>query len=978
MSHLRPHLVKRTQTVSSTSSRSGASMATAAKSPSAGPDMSSQQQQSSCRKLLPVSSLRPSVPPKPVSVVELSKAPKIPTRHPSPTIAVTSTQSHSLVANSDRSHTSNSQHPPPFHPLRVFSATRKATASNRPINKKNQQKLDFIADKENVAPAPKPFGSSVQRPIESRNQNIFSPNPPVSRGILSEKPKNKPVAARFDTLLKSDKESNQNNVYSITSSHLNKPMRTFVLSNDQTTGKKRQFADENQGYPVARKDDTSPPAAKTMRTQAMETSREKELLPTTLPLPRNSQFSPLDHASKITSPSPLHPRLQSGEVVPSIRRGSSPQSPKNEVAGSVEDEATTTSLDDLWTHQNIKKERTAQPMLSTKNRDIVDEVEDSEDSDENLPDEPTLPNPDFLLDGTPGEVDEIEASDISQTSVDDLTLPNPDFLLDEAPAAIVNQVVDEIESTPPSLQCEQLSEIEDSGDEIAPTGQSGSKSAIDGRRRELALYDIKVEKSSQCVSSAWCIDGFRNEIMSTSSSFGGAWLAIETKHCVQLWELTSRSENVWTKQHQHNKASMERVQVLFSEDDSSAVILDLEHKQYTEVPLMAPSVSTTVQWSGPDPVFDIEALLQRDDEGRDWIVMGLELKGSLLLVQVISGDSQLNDKSCTVFLHHPQTSSQATSLCSVQHASGMIASTFGTDVAIWKITGRSDPPVTTANISEICQTLSTRIVSAEVPRRFFQDYGDKIRSGAIRSSDWPYLVVLQHLIVPESSDDTQDLTVDQCQLYAMRGKAIQLVHNYKGAKLIYSVCASLRYLAIQEKGRDGQNMLRVWNKMFPNPVWELSLSASSIAAIVEQKRNEVKPPRTNAGTGEKVDSDNEDSCLSFGSTLSSAPEDISSSEENSTAGAGDQHGALLRAMDDARGQNAMKGRTDWIELQSVEDEEAKTQWHLQHRHRWMVVVQQKPLKQQQQQRQQQWRGIVPSSVSPSVHILDMDSLLGAA
>lgn len=88
-------------------------------------------------------------------------------------------------------------------------------------------------------------------------------------------------------------------------------------------------------------------------------------------------------------------------------------------------------------------------------------------------------------------------------------------------------------------------------------------------------------------------------------------------------------------------------------------------------------------------------------------------------------------------------------------------------------------PITVINTSIADIPSVMDIISASVPRLFTQEYAEMIHSGALPPSQWPILAVIR---MSDLDNSTLDQDHDQCGLYVMREKAIQLVHKYRGTR----------------------------------------------------------------------------------------------------------------------------------------------------------------------------------------------------
>ncbi|KAG0025798.1 hypothetical protein BGZ81_006841 [Podila clonocystis] len=930
---------------------------------------------------------------------------------------------------------------PPSQKASQSSPLRRPVSSKLNRGKPIQLKLEIYRDPGNVTSAMQLSSSSprnVQVPrgkettLDKENDDSTGK---VPRGVLTEKPLNNPntpVAARQETLFKNPKEANQQKAYDSNAfTHLGRLKQpkdqqrtpqgtqqgTQQAVTTTTTPRKRPFNDENEIYPTKQHATFTSPAIKVIRVQSPGESRIEEA-----PL-RISESSRVDYqylsrklAEAPQDESKPNARSYQQPITPSI---SSPSRSENEVPASVEDEGTSTSLDELLARHKVKVEPLSQKQPSihetvSQTKDI-DEIEDSQssknsDAHDTIDSHVTTESQHSLY-SLPTTIDTFDSH--SHDSEDE-TAPQPGFLLGNVPepekpaAADVDEIEGSEEET--LLRCDfledlpehgRVSEIEDDSD--SDGGCISFPSSDVSRRGSTNLdagSDSLAPQSTDCVDNVWCIDGFRNVILSTACGHKDPWIAIETQHHVQFWYLESTSEGKWIKKSQHYKTASRYTQVLFAQDDSYALIIDYTQQCYTKVPLSTSDAVSSVTWQSVAPNNKLDAFIRLDVHGDDSIVMGAEEAGSLLRVHV-KKDVE-NSVTCipAKLLYYAEAAGAARSICAVQNTRSLVAAVFGQEVVLWNASDLQNTPIAVINTSSIAALPVVDIISTSVPSIFAQDYAEMILSGALPPSQWPILAVIRMSGLDNSSLDQDQ---DQCGLYVMREKAIQLVHKYKGSRDISSISCSSRYVACHINS-EGKDILRLWDILHPEPALALSLVDPS---FVTCKRGDVGLSRDSAKATEaeteclkrtileseekEASEDEEDSSLSS-STLSLPPSDMSWSQEETTSD--DQTlldippkeildsvkivkeispsctptpGPRL-AQSISQGQDKAKPRKEWIELESVACEEQKVLFSLHPNQHKMIVV-------QQDRRGGKIANSPVASSTSSVHVMDLEPLL---
>lgn len=100
-------------------------------------------------------------------------------------------------------------------------------------------------------------------------------------------------------------------------------------------------------------------------------------------------------------------------------------------------------------------------------------------------------------------------------------------------------------------------------------------------------------------------------------------------------------------------------------------------------------------------------------------------------------------------------------------------------VTVRDVSDLQDTPIAVINTSRMDVLPVMDIISASVPRLFTQEYAEMILSGSLPPSQWPILAVIR---MSDLDNSTLDQDHDQCGLYVMREKAIELVHKYRGTR----------------------------------------------------------------------------------------------------------------------------------------------------------------------------------------------------
>lgn len=482
------------------------------------------------------------------------------------------------------------------------SSTKRSASSKSNLSKPINPKLEIYRDPENVA-SPVPAYSSSSRNVQELrgkitfvNNEINSPAGKVPKGVLAEKTLNNPntsFAARQETLLHNTKEANQQKAYdSITFTHLGRPnqpknqQRTQQATRLPPTPKKRPFNDENQIYP-SKHIATTPFVAKTICVQTPGTRIEERPLTISESPRKPVEESAVDfqylNRKLAETPQDESKANVGGHQQPTTPSVSSPSHSEIEVLASFEDEGTSTSLDELLARHKVKdeplsqKRSTAHEAVSTKDIDEIEDSQGSQKSDAHDTINLHVTTESHSQHSQHSLLTTIDTFDSLSHDFEDETAPQPGFLLENVPepeepvAAEVDEIEGSQEETlarpdfPEDLpEHGHVSEIEDDSDSDGYVSFPHSDVSRRGSTNSDADLDSLVRQSTDCVANVWCIDNFCNVILSVVYGHGDSWIAIETRHRVQLWQLESTSEGKWVKRSQYFKTSSHYTQVRIS------------------------------------------------------------------------------------------------------------------------------------------------------------------------------------------------------------------------------------------------------------------------------------------------------------------------------------------------------------------------------------------------------------------------------
>ncbi|KAG0301846.1 hypothetical protein BGZ98_008004 [Dissophora globulifera] len=669
-----------------------------------------------------------------------------------------------------------------------------------------------------------------------------------------------------------------------------------------------------------------------------------------------------------------------------------------EILPSVDDDESTNSFAAF-----IKMERgtpivSAAPGRTDNVRDEILEIPGSQDSDElymySLPgsQEMTFPMHNFLYPDLKNEPQDYEP-----------TLPAPEFLLHDLPED-PHEAADVLERA-----LDRQAEIDSLQWPSRDTGSLESTDFADG---------------------VWCIDDHWSQFESIACGYTEHWIALETPSQVQFWWLDDRgnlSKSKWCRGVQVNKVSSHPLQIVFAPNDSFAIVLSPKERTVLKVPLVIGEREqlilqlTLTTWSGLTPssavrsiIVEREAVLDEakaQSKTKFQVVFGADEAGCIGTIPIPDDDAVSETAVVVEKLCYSETKKAASSVAKVSNTSSLILASFGTALVLWDLDNNSKPvsaqeashlvprdisPFIEPPSPESCPT-TLGILSATVPAQFFAAYQDILDTEDISPSEWPILAVLR-MCDPSAVDSGEEFERDQCGLYAIRGDAIELVHEYQVTKSISSVSSSSRFIACMTKASIGCE-LYFWDVLRPEAVVRLSLLDAPPPQQQQQQQNqdqkrenmyEREQERYTGSHGEisittaqayaqKHNNEREEfDTLSIGSTLSSPPKDISSlscpSFEETTAVienldvAEHSHQEFAHSLEHIRRQSAERagsGRQqrqpkEWIDLTSVSWMERKRmQFSAQVGQRWAVVLQRDTLNQN-------------ASV---VHIMDLTTLL---
>ncbi|KAF9962941.1 hypothetical protein BGZ65_007097 [Modicella reniformis] len=588
---------------------------------------------------------------------------------------------------------------------------------------------------------------------------------------------------------------------------------------------------------------------------------------------------------------------------------------------------------------------------------------------------------------------EDETSTISISGSQEKTFPMPSFLLEDPPEEATLPAPEFLFYDPP----ENLSEVEEELEGVVDTCNMA-----DGQTE--CRQERGVAESTIFADGVWCIDNYKNEVVSAVCGFEKHWIAVETMSHVQFWELDAQDElfeSKWCRRIQLDKTSTHPIQVVFAPDDSFALILHPVKRSFITVELKTSKDTEqssfrciTYTWSGsnlsiPCGSFIVERTSSLDGSNTAametyQLVSGANEPGSICLISIPDNDKAATTRVSSEMLSYLGTNEFASSVTRISNTSSLILASFGVDLVLWDLNDTSHP-VSIADAPTVMPPLPYLrapsvmpiIVSAAVPTQFFKEYKDIL----LPPSEWPILVVLE-MYDTKVYDNKLDES-EGCALYVMKGGAIELVHKYQGSESISLASSSTRYVACQTK-RDGKDALCLWDLSRPEAVVQLSLlDLHSPQDIALRKQLQLEPidrpdmdPTSSKETmkHDKLETDS-DHAFSSVSTLSSPPEDLSSSQPSSedsfasrSNGAGSDFPNPGMPLNDQRRQARSASRQtrepkEWIELMSVSwMERNKVRFSVQAKQHWVVVIQQDLNKKH------------PSVV----HIMDLMSLLFVA
>jgi hypothetical protein len=189
------------------------------------------------------------------------------------------------------------------------------------------------------------------------------------------------------------------------------------------------------------------------------------------------------------------------------------------------------------------------PPMSRKRKAKNEAAQDSEESEDqdsiSGSQEKTFPTPEFLL------------PDVPEDPPEESTFSAPEFLHDDDPG----DPPDGLTLPAPEFLSSQFVESQDEEQgvpEAIPDTSNTSNVQSEVIQGESAF------ESTYFADGVWCIDGYKNGVISTVCGHGKNWIAVETTSHVQFWKLDARdnpSRTKWRRRIQLDKTSTHPIQV---------------------------------------------------------------------------------------------------------------------------------------------------------------------------------------------------------------------------------------------------------------------------------------------------------------------------------------------------------------------------------------------------------------------------------
>ncbi|CAO3574924.1 unnamed protein product [Mortierella alpina] len=581
--------------------------------------------------------------------------------------------------------------------------------------------------------------------------------------------------------------------------------------------------------------------------------------------------------------------------------------------------------------------------------------------------EPTLPLPEFPLNHDYEEVPDSQELQSSQDALlcsQEPTLPQPEFLL--------GSDTEEEESLDESHGAEANEKLH------ARPARTARYIAVASKSEAISRENRHVLESTIFADGVWCIDDCRQEVVSIVCGHGDLWIAVEMAKEIQFWQLQSHedlSKSQWCNLFTHMKSCAQSHQIIFTPDDSLAVIFNPVDTSYFRVQLdrvghhqdvskevvMDSVVQPSLQCKGF--IVEREDAIYSIKEGPEYdhiVVLGASENGSLCLIPIPRWQEDVPFETVKV-QQLPISSSQDTvgSIVKVENTSSLVLASIGTALVLCDL--YEGLPVCTTNL-ELALPLGPRnasaalpptptVLSATVPSMYFEEHPENTLA-----SLYPIMTVLQMHYGPGNTLD--QAVEDSCALYAMKDGAIELVHKYQDSHSVSIASSSSRFVMGQSK-KDGKDRLYLWDLVQPEITAQLSLqeppSRDQLASQASLQRLQVNS-RTEQEELDPVSLN----FFSDDSTLSTPPGELSDSSE---AEGSDR--VQLSGRDgskDFKQQDRPSSRQsdEWVDLISVSWTERKEVQFIVHPdQRWVVVAQRDK----------------SMGCSTAIHILDMVSLL---
>jgi hypothetical protein len=157
-----------------------------------------------------------------------------------------------------------------------------------------------------------------------------------------------------------------------------------------------------------------------------------------------------------------------------------------------------------------------------------------------------------------------ESEDLYSTSgSQEMTCPMPEFLKD-LPEILPEEPTDDLPEEPTTFPTpESLPATRRTKDSLGELDDVANPRTTTATRTECS-QDRDAAESTEFTDGVWCIDDYRDEVVSTICGYEKHWVAVETTSHVQFWQLDTRDslfKSKWRKRIQLDKTSTHPIQV---------------------------------------------------------------------------------------------------------------------------------------------------------------------------------------------------------------------------------------------------------------------------------------------------------------------------------------------------------------------------------------------------------------------------------